>query len=94
MINASLVYTRFLLLLYRYQRTTAEAKILTTVQVELDKIDLLLSNDVIILRNKIEDANRAFELARFMSYSLSFKLYFLNTQSSIAKTNIFAYTSC
>ena len=75
MIITSLIYTHFLLLLYRYQKTAAEAKILTTVQVELDKIDLLLSSDVTILRNKIEDANRAFESARFTSYSFSFKLY-------------------
>jgi RAB6-interacting golgin len=48
----------------RYQKTAAEAKILTSVQVELDKIDLLLSNDVFILRDKIETANKTFEAAR------------------------------
>jgi NurA-like 5'-3' nuclease len=39
------------------------------VQVELDKIDLLLSNDVFILRDKIETANKTFEAARFVTRS-------------------------
>ena len=52
------------LLQYRCKRTEAESQILEAVRKELEKIDTLLSNDVLILRDKIEEANREFESSR------------------------------
>lgn len=49
----------------RYERTAAESQTLSAVKQELEKIDTILSNDVLILRDKIEEVNRKFECSRF-----------------------------
>ena len=54
-----------LLLLYRFEKTHTEAELLSSIKKELSKLDSFLSNDVFILRDKIEEANRKFESARW-----------------------------
>lgn len=49
---------------YRCKRTAAESHTLEAVRKELEKIDTILSNDVLILRDKIEEVNRVFESSR------------------------------
>jgi RAB6-interacting golgin len=44
----------------RKKQTTAEAGRLQQIQDELQKLDMLLSNDVSILRDKIEVASQEF----------------------------------
>jgi RAB6-interacting golgin len=44
----------------RKKQTTAEARKLHQIQDELQKLDMLLSNDVSILRNQIEVASQEF----------------------------------
>jgi hypothetical protein len=44
----------------RKKHTTAEARRLQQIQDELQKLDVLLSNDVSILRNQIEVASHEF----------------------------------
>jgi len=44
----------------RKKQTTAEARRLQQIQEELQKLDVLLSNDVSILRNQIEVASQEF----------------------------------
>jgi hypothetical protein len=44
----------------RKKQTTAEASRLQQIQDELQKLDMLLSNDVNILRNQIEVASQEF----------------------------------
>lgn len=46
--------------MFRKKQTTEEAKRLQHIQEELQKLDILLSNDVGILRNKIEEASLDF----------------------------------
>lgn len=57
------------LLQYRYKRTAVESQTLAAVKKELEKIDTVLSNDVLILRDKIEEVNRKFEFSRFAVHS-------------------------
>lgn len=57
------------LLQYRYKRTAVESQTLAAVKIELEKIDTILSNDVLILRDKIEEVNRKFESSRFAVHS-------------------------
>lgn len=56
---------------HRYKRTTAESQTLAAVKKELEKIDTILSNDVLILRDKIEEVNRTFESSRYTVDSLA-----------------------
>ena len=44
----------------RYKRTQAEAHTLSLVQKELSHLDTLLSADVAILRDKIEESSREY----------------------------------
>jgi len=44
----------------RKKQTTAEARKLQQIHDELQKLDMLLSNDVSILRNQIEVASQEF----------------------------------
>ena len=48
----------------RYKQTQAEAHTLASVKQQLDKLDNLLSQDVSVLRDKIEQANRDYNSAR------------------------------
>lgn len=50
----------FIFCLVRYQKTQAEAHTLSLVQKELSHLDSLLSADVAILRDKIEESSRDF----------------------------------
>ena len=52
------------LLHYRCKKTVAESQTLEAVRKELEKIDTILSYDVLILRDKIEEVNRKFESSR------------------------------
>ena len=45
---------------FRYKRTQAEAHTLSLVQKELSHLDSLLSADVAILRDKIEESSREY----------------------------------
>ena len=47
-----------------YKQTQAEAHTLASVKQQLDKVDNLLSQDVSVLRDKIEEANRDYNNAR------------------------------
>lgn len=53
-------YPNYFLIIIRKRQTSEEAKRLQNIQEELHKLDLLLSNDVGILRNQIEDASLEF----------------------------------
>jgi RAB6-interacting golgin len=50
----------FLLVFDRKKQTTAEARKLQQIQDELQKLDVLLSNDVAVLRDQIEVASHEF----------------------------------
>ena len=49
----------------RYLQSQAEVRKLHVVKGELDRLDFLVTRDVGILRNKIEEANREYNLARY-----------------------------
>ena len=49
----------------RYKQSQMEAKTLQLVKRELDHVDDLVTRDVSVLRDKIEDANRDYNLARY-----------------------------
>ena len=49
----------------RYLQSQAEVRKLHVVKEELDRLDFLVTRDVGILRNKIEEANREYNLARY-----------------------------
>ena len=50
----------FVTFCFRYQKTQAEAQTLSLVQKELSHLDSLLSADVAILRDKIEESSREY----------------------------------
>ena len=50
----------FIFGLVRYQKTQAEAHTLSLVQKELSHLDSLLSADIAILRDKIEESSREY----------------------------------
>jgi RAB6-interacting golgin len=54
---------------HRKKQTTAEASRLQQIQYELQKLDVLLSNDVSILRDQIEVASREFMEAQWVTLS-------------------------
>lgn len=49
---------------YSYKQSMAEAHTLASVKQQLDKLDCLVSHDVAVLRDKIENANREYDNAR------------------------------
>ena len=49
----------------RYKQSQMEAQTLQLVKRELDHVDHLVTRDVSVLRDKIEDANREYNLARY-----------------------------
>lgn len=54
---------------YSYKQSMAEAHTLASVKQQLDKLDCLVSHDVAVLRDKIENANREYDNARWVGVS-------------------------
>lgn len=50
--------------LCRYKQTQQESKTLTVVNQELSKLDNMISSEISVLREKIEEANRQYNVAR------------------------------
>ena len=51
--------------LYRYKQTQQESKTLAIVNQELTKLDNMISTEISILRERIEEANRQYNAARY-----------------------------
>ena len=51
-------------LFFRYKKSSREVETLKIVQQELTKLDNLLTEDVAILRKKIEETNKLYNSAR------------------------------
>ena len=56
------IYT--VMTLYRYKQTQQESKTLQIVNQELSKLDNMISSEISILRERIEEANRQYNAAR------------------------------
>ena len=56
------IYT--VMTLYRYKQTQQESKTLQIVNQELSKLDNMISSEIGILRERIEEANRQYNAAR------------------------------
>lgn len=54
-----------MMILYRYKQTQQESKTLTVVNQELSKLDNMISSEISVLREKIEEANRQYNAARY-----------------------------
>ena len=49
---------------YRYKQTQQESKTLAIVNQELSKLDNMISSEINVLREKIEEANRQYNATR------------------------------
>ena len=79
-LNKGKVVACFIYILYyescRYAKTQLEAKTLQSVREELTRLDSVLSRDVTILRNRIEEATRQYSAARYVyTYIIPKQLY-------------------
>ena len=51
--------------LYRYKQTQQESKTLAIVNQELTKLDNMISTEISVLRERIEEANRQYNASRY-----------------------------
>ena len=53
---------------YRYKQTQQESQTLTIVNQELSKLDHMISGEIGVLREKIEEANRQYNNDRWLAW--------------------------
>ena len=54
-----------MMIMYRYKQTQQESKTLAVVNQELSKLDNMIFSEINVLREKIEEANRQYNAARY-----------------------------